>query len=94
MAARKSVGGVARLVLQINRATYVLRRLAANPAVANPVWRLVKMDGRTFYDVHGDQHGFSCTCGDYVFRRQHEKKKCKHVEALRAVGLLPNTPAS
>jgi hypothetical protein len=41
------------------------------------------------YTVHQDQHGPHCDCADWVYNRQFSPRGCKHVESLRAVGLLP-----
>lgn len=65
---------------------YQVQRLKADPSVASIAWRLWR--GGEAYDVCQMPHGVECTCADFVWRRQHTEKKCKHVEALRAVGLL------
>lgn len=86
------VSGKARLVLQINDVPYVLRFLDSHPDVGSPAWRLTKAgEGGTpseSYDVILRPHGPECSCPDFNYRRQHEDKKCKHIESCRAVGLL------
>ena len=48
----------------------------------------MKPDG-AFYDVHLDKGGSYCTCPDFEFCRQHKDiGGCKHIKAIRAVGLL------
>lgn len=84
---RQPVKGTARLILMINGKPYVLTNLEPDPCVASPAWRLVKESGVS-YDVHLDEHGAHCSCPDFVFAREHAAKKCKHCEALMAVGLL------
>lgn len=91
---RKPVEGKARLTLTITVKTkrksvttiYLVQYL--HPADwADPAWRLTKADGTT-YDVHLSQDGPYCTCPDFIYCREEKRKKCKHVEAARSVGLL------
>lgn len=51
-------------------------------------WKLTKGDG-TAYELHADQHGLSCTCGDFTFRHQNDGQLCKHLESLVRATLLP-----
>lgn len=46
-------------------------------------WRLRKSN-REVFDIHADEHGLHCTCGDAIWR----KRTCKHANALIEVGLL------
>lgn len=84
------VSGRCRLIAVINDQFYWLRSLTPDPRVADPAWRLTKEDAAgTFYDVHVDEHGAKCTCPDFVVRRENKDSKgCKHVAALRQMGLL------
>ena len=67
---------------------YRVANLHPDLEAANPAWRLTKSDG-TFYDVHVDQHGASCTCPDWIWCREHKDSSgCKHCRGLQAVGLL------
>jgi hypothetical protein len=51
------------------------------------VWRLRKADGTT-YTVADTIDGATCDCGDFVFRHDGHGTHCKHVRALRALGLI------
>lgn len=66
---------------------YAVDDLCPDHAVANPAYRLTKGDG-VFHDVMVDEWGPSCTCGAFTFKNYHSEP-CKHIEALRAWGLLP-----
>ncbi len=81
-----------RLILQINGTPYVIRRLDPHPAVAYIAWRVMKIvDGSVSsrYDVHQDDHGFHCTCPDFIHCRDgKDAKGCRHVAGLRAAGLF------
>jgi len=80
------------LILKITagrKATYYrLRRHDPHPGVAKKAWRLEQKDGKV-YDVALTERGhWSCTCQDFIFRRQNAPEPCKHCAALRAFGLL------
>lgn len=82
--------GTCRLFLRISGVCYGLERITPAPAVFRG-WRLRKVDG-TCYDVGQDQHGITCTCPDFAFRRDGlEPEGCKHIKALKTVGLLDGT---
>lgn len=86
------VAGATALYLKITvgkrSQLYRLVNLEPDLRVANPAWRLFK-DPETFYDVHVDGRETSCTCPDFIVRRKNQDKKgCKHIAAVRAVGLL------
>lgn len=86
---RFTVGGT-RLFVRIGGSIYALHRITPAPAVFRG-WRLRKVDG-TCYDVGQDQHGCLCTCPDFAFRRDGlEPEGCKHIKALKTVGLLDGT---
>ena len=95
---RNPVHGRAHLVLAIVMetpkgkvtTTYMLRYLHPYPE-AVPAWRLTKEDASS-WDVHLSEHGPMCTCPDFVYARDHQDDKgCKHIAALRSVGLLRKT---
>ena len=64
------------LFLRLGRAFYQLVPL-------RPGWRLVKRS-RKSYQVHETPVGPTCDCADAVYRQ----RRCKHVEALKALGLI------
>lgn len=79
---------VARLTLSIDGVDYRLRSVPIDPSIGRKAWRLRKADGTT-YHVAVTEHGPECECPDFVFRRDGiDPEGCKHVKALRAVGLL------
>ena len=97
---RAPVEGHARLTLRITVRTkrgmdatdYVVTFLPSHPSVGAPAWRLTKTDG-TVYDVIVRGHGPECDCPDFVICRDgRDRKGCKHIAALRAVGLLRSLP--
>lgn len=66
------------------RTLYLLSPLEPDIRVATRAWRLQHED--KIYDVAIDVRGYeSCTCQDSTFRN----KRCKHILAIRALGLLP-----
>jgi hypothetical protein len=64
---------------------YDIEDLQPDTRVARKAFRLTKDDG-IFWDVHLDEWGVGCTCGDCVFSNGQE---CKHIWGLRDRGLLP-----
>ncbi len=85
----RQVSGTCRLALAINATVYFVRPLQPHPEVSARAVRLTKTDG-TIYDVAITTHGAECSCPDFTFHRQgKDPKGCKHIAALRAVGLLP-----
>jgi hypothetical protein len=97
MPARTPVAGKTKLWLAITVTNakgkdveqhYALRFLSPNREVADPAWRITRADGQS-YDVALTEHGPHCTCPDFLYCREHQDPKaCKHVCALRALGLL------
>lgn len=90
------VTGTCRLILTItvetdghpNTTCYSLLKLDPHPQVGHPAWRLTK-ETSEHYDVILTPHGAECSCADWTYRRNHKDALgCKHVRALRAVGLL------
>jgi hypothetical protein len=84
---RKPVHGTARLVLLVNGIEYRLAPLDPHPGVARKAWRLTKGDGTT-YDVATTEHGPTCTCGDFNWRRERVGQACKHILSLTVTGLI------
>ena len=91
---REPVQGTAKLWLTIklegkgNANLYAAVFLHPHADVADPAWRLTRTNGAS-YDVALTKHGPTCTCPDYVFcRERRDEKGCKHIAALRSVGLL------
>ena len=75
------------LTLRINGTSYKVRPLPADFGGLK-AWRLTKADG-TFHDVSRDVYGLSCTCADYVWRRDGiDPAGCKHTRSMKALGLL------
>jgi hypothetical protein len=74
------------LQVVIRGTCYRIRRLLGEGIARG--YRLTKPDGQA-HDVHHDDRGEHCTCGDFTFRREGiDPKGCKHIRALRAWGLL------
>jgi hypothetical protein len=76
------------LSIQICETWYRVARLRVQDPDVTKALRLRKPDGTT-YDVHVDQHGAHCTCGDGTFRCEGTAESCKHVRSLKAWGILP-----
>lgn len=93
----KRATGTCRLFLRISGVVYALCRIDPTPSAVLEGWRLRKPDGTT-YDVGRTAHGCTCDCPDFEFRRAGwEPEGCKHIKALKAVGLIedhhePGTP--
>ena len=66
---------------------YVIDREKPDTRVADPAFSLLKADG-TKYHVHHDRWGWQCNCAAFTFSKAM-KKTCKHVDAMKAVGLIP-----
>lgn len=70
---------------------YDVEDLEPDKRVARRAWRLKREDG-TFDDVHVDEWGPGCTCGDFTFRGSKDGM-CKHIEALMDIGWIPKQKA-
>ncbi len=77
--------------IKTKKQTYKVEDLRPDDRVAKPAFRLTKEDGEA-YDVAVNEFGATCSCPDGQFRRENDRIKCKHVKAMRAVGLLPPEP--
>jgi len=87
----KPATGVARLTLAINGVDYAVRPLAVAPGsgVAR-LYQLRKLADGTVYHASRHPHGDECTCPSFVYDHDgRDDRGCKHLVALRAVGLLP-----
>ena len=78
-----------RITIDGKETLYWIEDLRPDKRVANPAIGLHKFEAGIRYDVHLDEHGAHCSCGDFNFRHQHDGQGCKHIAALRAVGLVP-----
>lgn len=77
-----------RLVLTIDRTTYILVALPRALDPSRRAYRLIKADGAV-YDLSESRYGPSCDCPDYIFRRDGlDPAGCKHVKALVRHGLI------
>ena len=77
-----------RLLLILDDGTsYELQRLAPDPEIAKKAWRLRKVGGkREVYDVPLSEFGWNCDCAAATLRP--ERGECKHLAAMRAVGIV------
>lgn len=97
------VEGIARLVMDVlflrnktqrgwsPETLYRVTRLEVNQAIGQVAYRLAKVGGDPIdevYDVLETSEGSTCQCRDFLSRRENERKGCKHVEGLKAVGLI------
>ena len=87
-----TVADTARIFIELRigkRVTlYRLMPLDPDPRVATKAWRLWRpgKNRKLFYDVAISPEGWlTCTCPDAVYR----SRDCKHIRAIRAMGLLP-----
>lgn len=77
-----------RLSLQIRDTTYTVRPASNEAHRDGRAWRLGKPDGGHYHVAETD-HGPTCDCADWTFRREHlDPDGCKHIRALRACGLI------
>lgn len=74
-------------------AVYVVEPLFPDARMARKAFRLVKADGEAYVvaqERYGPSWTFqSCTCADHTFRH----RACRHILALREVGLMPEEGA-
>ncbi len=76
-----------RLTVGKRSTLYRLIPLNPDPRVATRAWRVIRpgTGGKKWYDVGIDTNGYeTCTCPDAVYR----SRRCKHLAAIRALGLL------
>jgi hypothetical protein len=84
---------VCRLTVHIRGVCYSARPVEPECDDVARAWRLRLADG-TAYTVAETVHGATCECGDFVWR--HDGKDaagCKHIRALRALGLIDQAGA-
>jgi hypothetical protein len=79
---------VCRMTISIRGVSYTARPNCPESSDVIRVWRLRKPDG-TVYTVADTIDGAMCDCADFTFRHEgHDQTGCKHVRALRALGLI------
>jgi hypothetical protein len=82
----------AALTLTIGGTPYAVRRVACPAAAALECFAVRKAGAAETHHVSRHADGCRCTCGDFVYRREHlDPKGCKHIRAMVAVGLLSYT---
>lgn len=84
------VRGRASLTLTLNGARYSVRPIRSDDAEILVAWRLRKLGADAAHVVAATASGPTCECGDFTWRRAGTGLPCKHIAALRAVGLLPS----
>jgi hypothetical protein len=77
-----------RLVLSIGKTDYAVVRLAESDGAVK-AFSLGKTDGKA-YHVGLTMDGPTCDCPDFSYRSGHTPAGCKHIQGLRAFGLLPD----
>jgi hypothetical protein len=81
---------VCRLTIAINGMDYLVNPTLTDESAALKAYRLTKTDG-TAYDAALTEHGLTCDCPDFIFRRDGiDPEGCKHIKAMVAFGLLEN----
>ncbi len=78
---------ICRLIIEIGDTMYRVSPIPVRDFGARRAFRL-KKDADTIHHVIEHIHGIECSCGDFVFRHDGKPTTCKHVRALKAVGLL------
>jgi hypothetical protein len=77
-----------RLTVHIRGVAYSVRPVNPESDDVIRAWRLRRADG-TSYVVAETADGATCECGDQVWRHEGlDRVGCKHVRALRALGLI------
>jgi hypothetical protein len=73
---------------------YGLTELDVDPMEYDVGFELVKSDGEKHH-IGVSQYGSSCTCGDWIYRRERSEDKalraCKHIRALQGFRLIPSS---
>jgi hypothetical protein len=87
MATKTKAPDTCRLTCTIRGVSYSVRPVRPESPDVARAWRLRKADG-TCYDVADSADGQVCDCADHTFRHEGIGTACKHVRALRALGLL------
>ena len=83
--------GRCRLILEINGRRYGVRPLQGElgPPGVVLAWRLARVGAAARYVVAETLEGPTCSCQDMRFRRHgRDRIGCKHIRALKALGLL------
>jgi hypothetical protein len=87
MATRTKAPDTCRLSVTIRGTSYSVRPIRPEADDVVRAWRLRRANG-TCYDVADTADGQVCDCADHVYRHEGNGTACKHVRALRALGLL------
>ena len=86
--ARARPADVCRLTITIRSVVYTARPIRPEMSDVIRAWRLRKPDG-TVYSIADTIDGATCDCADFVYRHDgHDQTSCKHIRALRALGLI------
>jgi hypothetical protein len=80
--------GSPRMFLTIRDRLYEMRQVACDPHVGSRAFRLLSDSGDLYHVVQHD-HGPTCDCPDFIFRRDGlDPDGCKHVRALVELRLI------
>jgi hypothetical protein len=86
--ARARPADTCRLSITIRGTAYTARPIRPETSDVIRAWTLRKGDGEP-YTVADTIDGSTCDCADFVYRHDgQDQAGCKHVRALRALGLL------
>lgn len=79
------------LILRIGKGKkktyYQVKILIPDRSIAVRAWRLTKPNGTSYDVMMNERHGMSCTCADFIWKRQNSPEPCKHCIAITEVGL-------
>lgn len=86
-------------ILSIQRSKlreYQVERINIESSIAKQAIRLTRLvdgvpstDPDVQYEVWENEHGFNCTCNDFIYRREsYDEGGCKHIKAAKVTGLL------
>lgn len=67
--------------------TYEVEILKSDPSIASKAIRLRGANG-ALVDVAVYPWGTECDCGSYIYRSHSTGEPCRHIRALRGVGLI------
>jgi hypothetical protein len=87
MATKTKAPDTCRLTCTIRGVSYTVRPIRPETSDVVRAWRLRKADGES-YTVADTADGQVCDCADHVYRHDGNGTACKHVRALRALGLI------
>jgi hypothetical protein len=82
------------LALSIDHQVYALEPIRSELPEVSRAWRLASKATGNAYDVHQGPAGAGCDCPDQTWRHDgRDATGCKHIQALRLMGLLDPPPA-